>query len=256
MYRDNRLKARLQAGHKCQGCWLWLGSADAAEILALAGFDVLMIDHEHGPGNFKTAIDVMRAAAVGGATLVMRVESDDPTYLKRALDAGVEGVMIPGIESAAQAQAAVRACRYPPLGNRGAAFSATRASDYGMRAADYAKTAADNLLIIGQIESATAVKNAAEIAAVDGIDVLFIGPTDLSGSVQKLMAFDDAKVIGLIAEAERSIKQSGKKLGGIVMAGEKIAEKFERGYDLLVAGGDVTFLRDGAKALRAAAALE
>ena len=95
MYRDNRLKARLQAGHKCQGCWLWLGSADAAEILALAGFDVLMIDHEHGPGNFKTAIDVMRAAAVGGATLVMRVESDDPTYLKRALDAGVEGVMIP-----------------------------------------------------------------------------------------------------------------------------------------------------------------
>ena len=121
-----------------------------------------------------------------------------------------------------------------------------------MRAADYAKTAADNLLIIGQIESATAVKNAAEIAAVDGIDVLFIGPTDLSGSVHKLMAFDDAKVIGLIAEAERSIKQSGKKLGGIVMAGEKIAEKFERGYDFWSPAGDVTFLRDGAKALRAA----
>ncbi len=250
MYRENRLKARLGAGDKCLGCWLWLGSADAAEILALAGFDVLMIDHEHGPGNFKTAIDIMRAASVGDATMVMRVESDDMAFLKRALDAGVEGVMVPNIETPEQARAVVRACRYPPRGRRGAAFSATRASDYGLRAAEYAQTAADNLLVIAQIESATAVENVEQIAAVEGIDMLFIGPTDLSGSVDKLLAFDDGEVVALIATAERGIKQAGKWLGGIVMAGEDIAAKHARGYDLLVAGGDVVFLREGAKALR------
>jgi 2-keto-3-deoxy-L-rhamnonate aldolase RhmA len=253
MYRENRLKARLGAGDKCLGCWLWLGSPDAAEILALAGFDVLMIDHEHGPGNFKTAIDIMRAASVGDSTVIMRVESDDAAFLKRALDAGVEGVMVPNIESAEQARAVVRACRYPPRGRRGAAFSATRASDYGLRAAEYAKTAADNLLVIAQIESATAVENIEQIAAVDGIDMLFIGPTDLSGSVDKLLAFDDPEVLALIEAAERGIKQAGKKLGGIVMGGETVAAKFDRGYDLLVAGGDVVFLREGAKALRAQA---
>ena len=250
MYRENRLKARLKQGYKCLGCWLWLGSADAAEILALSGFDVLLMDHKHGPGNFKSAIDIMRASAVGDATLVMRVESDDAAFLKRALDSGVEGVMVPGIETVDQALDVVNACRYPPLGRRGAAFSATRASDYGLQGPHYAATAADNLMLIAQIESATAVENVEEIAAVDGIDMLFIGPTDLSGSVEKLLQFDDPEVSELIEKAERGIKQSGKALGGIVLGTENIVSKFERGYDLIVAGGDVVFLREGAKALR------
>ncbi|MBM3518570.1 MAG: hypothetical protein FJX56_12030 [Alphaproteobacteria bacterium] len=253
MYRPNRLKARLKAGERNLGCWLWLGSAAAAEIVAFAGFDALLIDHEHGPGDFLSAVDMMRAMAVGQATIVMRVEGNDPVYLKRALDAGVEGVMIPGIDTRADAERAVAACRYPPLGNRGAAFSATRASDYGMRAAEYAKTAADNLVIMLQIESATAVHNVREIAAVEGVDMLFIGPTDLSGSVKKLMAFDDPEVRSLIAEAERGIKAAGRALGGIAMKGESIPDRFARGYDLIVAGGDATFIRDGAAALRASA---
>src|SRR5207244_3310933 len=124
-------------------------------------------------------------AATPNCSSVVRVPSNDPNYLKRVLDAGVEGVMVPNVETAEDARAVVAACRYPPAGRRGSALGSARASDYGVNAPKYRQAAADELLIVCQIESPKAVENIAAIAAVDGVDVLFIGPHDLSGTVRQ-----------------------------------------------------------------------
>ena len=246
IFRRNRLKERLLAGEKGVGCWLFSGSADAAEILSLGGFDAFMIDHEHGTGTLKCAIDQMRAGAATGITNLMRIPSNDPVYIKRALDAGVEGVMVPMVESAADAAAAVKACRYPPKGRRGAAYLVSRAADYGLSADEYAAISDENVLVICQIESAAAVDRIPEIAAVDGVDMLFIGPFDLSGSIGKLGQFADKEFQALLGRAEQAIKASPALLGGISPGADAAVEMFARGYDFVIPTGDTMILKSGA----------
>ena len=248
MYRENSFKKRLLAGEQCYGCWLHLCSPVAAEVLALAGYDALIIDHEHGSGDLVGAIQIMQAMSATPASPILRVPWNDPVALKRALDTGPEGVMIPSINSVDQAKAAVAACRYPPGGLRGAAYGLVRASDYGMAAKDYFENVQGSLLVICQIETAEAVDAIPEIAAVDGVDMLFIGPIDLSGSIGKLGQFDDAAVIALRERAEDAIKASGKLLGGLAVPNLSIADMTARGYDFVTAASDITLLRDAALA--------
>ncbi len=254
MYRENVFKKRLIDGAGANGCWLHLDSPIAAEILALAGFDSFIIDHEHGPGDLVGAIRLMQAISATSASPIMRVPWNDPVMLKQALDIGVEGVMIPSVNSATEAAAVVAACRYPPRGSRGAAYGLTRAADYGLSSAKYVETAHDNLLVICQIETRAAVAAAAEIASVDGIDMLFIGPFDLSGDMGRLAQFDDPEFLALRKKAETETKASGKLLGGIPVAGDMPPDMLKRGYDYIVSGSDVLLLRDAAvahlKALR------
>ena len=248
MYRENALKKHLAAGARANGCWLHLDSPIAAEILALAGFDSFIIDHEHGPGDLIGATRLMQAISATPASPIMRVPWNDAVMLKRALDIGVEGVMIPSVNSAAEAEAAVAACRYPPRGSRGAAYGLTRAADYGLSSRDYVDTAHDNLLIICQIETREAVAAAAEIAAVDGVDTLFIGPFDLSGDMGRLAQFDDPEFLALRGDIEAAVTASGKLLGGIPVAGDLPPDLARRGYNYIVSGSDVLLLRDAAVA--------
>lgn len=248
MYRENNFRKRMRAGERCFGCWLHLDSPVAAELLALAGFDALIIDHEHGSGELASAIRLMQAMSATQASPIMRVPWNDPVALKRALDIGPEGVLIPSVNSADDARAAVAACRYPPDGIRGAAYGLVRASDYGLAARDYFEGLRENLLIACQIETAEAVEAIPEIAAVDGIDMLFIGPIDLSGSIGKLGQFDDTEVIALRERAEDAIRASGTLLGGLAVPQLSIADMAKRGYDFVTAASDVTLLRDAALA--------
>ncbi len=252
MFRKNRLKEKLRAGEKCLGCWLQLGSPAVAEALASMGFDGFIIDREHTPWSLEAAVAEMRALEPGGATLLLRVPSHDPAYFKRALDGGAEGVMVPNVETAEQALAVVAACRFPPAGIRGAAQPVTRVTGYGHKSADYTENYADELLIMCQIETARAVDNVAEIAAVEGVDMLFIGPNDLSGSIGKLSQYDDPAVRELLARAEAAITKAGIPMGG-VSTGEGPAEMFERGYNFAAVGADLAFLRAGARAVIEAA---
>jgi 2-keto-3-deoxy-L-rhamnonate aldolase RhmA len=173
---------------------------------------------------------------------------NDPVLLKRVLDIGPEAVMIPSINSAGDARAAVAACRFPPDGVRGAAYGLVRASDYGMAASEYFENIRDNLLIICQIETAEAVDAIPEIAAIDGVDMLFIGPNDLSGSIGKLGQFDDPEVIALRERAEDAIKTAGSLLGGLAVPGLGIVDMVSRGYDFVTASSDITLMRDAALA--------
>lgn len=249
MSRPNRLKSRLAAGDVCIGCWLALGSAAVADVLAGAGFDALIIDHEHGPHDVAAALAQMRAAAAAETTILMRVPSHDPIHVRQALDAGVEGLLIPNVVSAAEAEAMVAACRYPPQGQRGLGHRVIRASDFGREAAEYLASANDRLAIICQIESADAIDNVAAIGAVDGVDALFVGPADLSASIGKPGAFDDAEVQALIARAEERILESGMPLGGVLYGTNSARSLLDKGYRLIVPVGDVALLRDGARAV-------
>jgi len=248
MFRPNQMKRKLRAGQNVLGCWTTLGSPQIAELLAMTGFDFLVFDQEHGLGDSSSLVSQLQAIAPTQTSSVVRIPSNDPVYLKRVLDAGVEGVMIPQVESAAEAKAAVDACRYPPRGRRGSSIGSCRASNYGMAAADYRKTADDEILIIAQIESVSAIEQIAEIGAVDGIDVLFIGPHDLSGTLGHLGDLKQPDVAAAIARAEQAIAKTGKPMGTVPHPGVSWRDMFKRGYRMINAGSDVSRLRDAALA--------
>jgi 4-hydroxy-2-oxoheptanedioate aldolase len=248
MHRENRFRKRLLAGERGYGCWLHLLSPIAAEVLALAGYDALIIDHEHGSGDLAGAIATMQAISATPCSPIVRVPSNDPVALKRILDTGPEGVIIPSVNSAEEARAGIAACRYPPDGVRGAAYGLVRASDYGMAVQNYIAGLQENLLVVCQIETPQAVDAVPEIAAVDGVDMLFIGPIDLSGSIGRLGRFGDSEVIALREKAEEAIKATGKLLGGLAVPGLTIGDMAARGYDFVTTASDVTLLRDAAVA--------
>jgi len=248
MFQQNTLKRRLAQGDALFGAWVETGSAINTEILGHQGFDFLVLDLEHGQGDLADAVDMLRAAQSTGTPCIVRVPSNDPVFLKRILDAGANSIMIPNVETAAEAEAAVRACRYPPQGRRGYAAPAVRASGYG-RAADYMRRANDELLIVAQIESAQAVAVAAEICAVDGIDVPFLGVNDLAGSVGLLEQLDRPEARALVAQAEVAMRASGKPMGTVPGAGATWQSLFASGYQLVPLTSDVALMRDAALAV-------
>jgi 4-hydroxy-2-oxoheptanedioate aldolase len=220
------LKARMAGGYQALGCWLNMCSPIAAEIVAQAGYDFVMIDREHGPSDLMNAIHLMHAVQAHATAPYMRVPSGDPVVIKLALEA----------------------CRYPPHGIRGVATPIVRAAGYGARAEEYARSASESLLVICQIESGAAVDAAADIAAVDGVDLVFVGPYDLSANLGYLGEPDHPDVARAIAKVERAAKDGGKLLGGIPTPRRSAAELFKAGHNLVLAGADLAFIRDGARA--------
>jgi 2-keto-3-deoxy-L-rhamnonate aldolase RhmA len=247
VYRPNTLKQRLRNGERVLGCWTMLGHPHVVELLSLAGFDYLVLDQEHGLGDIATLSAQLHAMSATPTVGVVRVPWNDHVYLKRVLDAGAEAVLIPSIDTADEARAAVAACCYPPRGRRGTAAGSVRASSYGM-ASDYVGTCDDNLLIACQIESARAVENIDAILAVPGIDLLFIGPFDLSATVGQMGNLGHPEVARLIAHAEMRIRAAGRPMGTVPHPGLTWSDMFERGYQFVNAGSDISRLRDGALA--------
>jgi 4-hydroxy-2-oxoheptanedioate aldolase len=245
------LKRKMLAGKACLGAWLLTTSADVAEILAFSGLDFLLIDHEHGQGDFGDAIAQMRALKGHDCVGIVRVPSHDPIYIKRILDAGVDGIMVPNVADAAEARQIVAACRYPHQGFRGA-FGGMRAMDYGFNPGYYA-AAAEKLFIAVQVESAAAIDHIDAIAAVEGIDLIFIGPRDLSATLGKLNQFDDPAVKAEIERAEKAILNSGKLLGSTAINGKVAKEMAARGYRFIIPGSDVTLLGLGVRSVLAEA---
>lgn len=243
----NPLKQKMLAGKACLGAWLLTTSPDVAEIMAYGGMDFLLIDHEHGQGSIDDAIGQLRAMKGSNCSGILRVPANDPIYIKRVLDAGVGGIMVPNVNNAGEARQVVAACRYPPAGIRGA-FGGMRAMNYGFNPGYYA-TAFDNLLITVQVENAAAIDNIEEIAAVDGIDLIFIGPRDLSASLGKLNLFDDPEVRAEINRAEQAILRAGKLLGSTAASGRIAKDMAERGYRLIIPGSDVTLLGLGIRTM-------
>jgi 4-hydroxy-2-oxoheptanedioate aldolase len=242
----NPLKRRLLGGQKAFGSWLHLAHAAATEAMASAGYDFLFIDNEHGPGSLQDTVLQLQVLAGTPVAPVVRAPWNDPVYLKRLLDIGATSVMIPMIETAEQARAAVAACRYPPRGFRG--FGPWREMGRGGDMAAYIKHAHEDLLIIGQIESAKAVENIDAITATEGLDLLYIGPNDLSGSVGRFREFEHPDVAKAIDRAFAGIKRAGKPAGIVPYGPHTTAALFRAGYAMIATGTDVALMRGAAAA--------
>jgi 4-hydroxy-2-oxoheptanedioate aldolase len=241
------LKQKLRNGQPCFGAWILSTSADMAEILAYAGLNFLLLDHEHGQGDIDTAVNQLRAMKGTDCVGVLRVPTNDRVYIKRALDAGVGGILVPNVNNADQARHVVDAYKYAPAGIRGA-FGGMRAMKYGFNPGYY-DTAFEELLVAVQVENATAIDNIPEIAAVEGLDVIFIGPRDLSATLGKLNQFDDPEVHGQIDRAAAAILKSGKILGSPAPSGKAAKEMAGRGFRFIIPGSDATLLGLGVRTM-------
>ena len=178
--RGAALKARMNAGTVVYGAWAALPSAMVAEIVADTGFDFVFIDAEHGPIGLETLVGMLMAFRGSATVPMVRVPWRDAVMIKRVLDAGVEGILAPNVRSVDEARAVVAACRYPPNGERG--FGPLRASAYYRQVEGYVPDANANLIVATQIEDKRAVEDIDAIVAVPGLDMVMIGPNDLSGT--------------------------------------------------------------------------
>ena len=224
----------------------------AAEIVAMSGYDTAFIDLEHGPGSYTEAISMMQAVSVGNnknkydCAPMIRVSSSNIVDIKRALDIGPEGIMVPNVRNVEEAQRTVEACHYGPEGNRGAAPRVIRASRYGERMSDYADYMAKEFLLIAQIETEQAVNQIDEIAAVEGIDMLFIGPSDLSASLGAIGDYESKKFNNAFDRIEQATLAAGKLLGTIPLPNRNPKQLFEAGHTLIISGCDTLLLQQAA----------
>jgi len=247
----NELKAAMEAGTMLRGLWLALGSEPVTEIAGKAGFDWCLIDGEHGPWDPVLIRRQLMVLQGTGTPSVVRVPVGEPWVLKQVLDLGAQTVMVPMVNSAAEAEAAVRACRYPPEGIRGNGGSTTRAGGYGA-IPDYAATANDEICVIVQAESWAAMAELETIAAVEGVDCVFIGPADLGGD----MGFRDLAAPELWDEIHKGIKRitDAGKVAGIIVPPSRASEMAEAGITFLGLGADSHVLTDSLRALARGAA--
>lgn len=244
------LKARLKNGETLYGIFLLSFSPTIAEIAGLAGYDFAVVDMEHGPGGIAEALSCLRALKATKTAAILRVPETSDTWAKKALDLGPEGIMFPMIDSPKAARKAVSYCRFPPKGVRGSAHTVVRASSYGIDEG-YLSNYEDELLIMCQVECQEGVKKIEDIAAVEGVDCIEMGPLDLSASMGYLWDPGHRKVRELMRKAEAAVLRSNPDEGGAYLAGfamphdSPIALK-SRGYHMVSGAVDTALFRNSA----------
>lgn len=245
--KHNSFKHAIAAGTRQIGLWSSLCSNIGAEIISEAGFDWILLDTEHSPNELPGLVTQLQAAQAGTATPIVRPAWNDAVLIKRILDIGAQSILVPFVESAEEAHRAVAATRYPPAGIRGTAGS-SRASRYG-RVGDYLKVANAEICVLVQIETGAALGRLEEIASVDGVDGVFIGPSDLAASLGHVGDLNHPDVQAAIEDAMRRLSRLGKP-SGILTASEADARRYiEWGACFVAVGSDVGILARGADAL-------
>jgi len=245
----NPLKRAFREGRPQIGLWSQLTSPIGVELLAGSGFDFLVLDTEHAPNELPTVLAQLQAMAVGTAAPVVRVAWNDPVLFKRLLDVGAQSLLVPFVQNADEARRAVAATRYPPHGIRGVAL-VTRATRYG-RVREYAGRARDELCVLVQLETRAALGNLESIAAVDGVDGLFIGPSDLAADMGHLGDSAHPDVRAAIDDAVRRISATGKVAGILAPVEEDARHWLALGCLFVAVGSDVGLLARQSEALAA-----
>jgi 4-hydroxy-2-oxoheptanedioate aldolase len=246
----NRFKAAL-AGETAQiGLWLGLANAYTAEICAGAGFDWLLIDGEHAPNGLSTMVSQLQAIASSPSHPVLRAPIGEAWIIKQLLDIGAQTILVPMVETADQARDLVRAMKYPPHGVRGVGAALARASNFN-RTGDYLTTANAQTCLLVQVETVAALSAIEEIAAVEGVDGIFIGPSDLAADMGFLGRPGERAVQEAVERAIARIIAAGKP-AGILTADEALAHRYiELGARFVAVGTDVTLLSRATTSLSA-----
>lgn len=246
---SNQFKATLKNPSKpLLGLFLGLASSYTAELLADTGFDWLMIDAEHGPNDLTSVLAQLQATQGRGAEIVTRIKNHDPSLIKQMLDIGVQNLLVPMVDNADQAHSLVQATRYPPDGIRGVGTALARAARWN-GVPDYFKRANDEICLIAQCESQASLDNLDEILAVDGIDAVFIGPSDLAASMGHLGNPAHPDVRAAVMDAIKKVSNSGKAAGVFATKMQDAYNFCEAGVSFLAIGTDTLLLRQSAVAL-------
>ncbi len=240
------LKKRIANGELLIGCWLNLGSSISAEIVGLAGFDWALVDFEHGSGSEKDILLQLQALEHTNAAPIVRVESCARQRIHRMLDFGAEGIMVPRIETPAETQLAASALRYQPDGLRGVARM-VRAAQYGYKFDQYFKNSNNNIVGVIQIETEESLNHLGEISGVDGVDVIFIGPMDLSTALGITGQWDHPTFREVIKETVKAAKKAGKAAGILLPDTGEFSKYFDLGYRFIASGSDIGFISSGAR---------
>jgi 4-hydroxy-2-oxoheptanedioate aldolase len=249
MMPGNVFKAGLAAGRQQIGMWNTVPGPVVTEALACCGYDWVLVDTEHSLTDVPDTLGMMQALAAHGVSAVVRTATNDVVLIKRFLDLGAQTLMIPYVQSAAEAEAAVRAMQYPPRGVRGVS-GMTRANRYG-GVPGYFEAAGAELCLILQIETLAAVERIAEIAAVDGVDALFIGPADLGMSMGRTGGMADPEVRAVVERVVKAITAAGKPAGILVTDPAVAQDCIGWGTTFTAVGVDLSLLVGAARQLRA-----
>jgi len=239
--RQKVLNRKLMAG-----AWLNLASSLTAEMAGLAGFDWVLIDLEHGSGDYGSLVYQLQALESTPAAAIVRIAWNEAPRFKRVLDLGPSGIMVPYVNNAIEAKIAASSMRYPPQGVRGVA-KMNRASGFGQNFEEYFAFVNDNLLTVVQIETPVAVDCAEEIAAVEGVDVLFVGPLDLSVSLGIPQQYDHPRFQEALTRVVEASRKNGKAAGILVAGPEQVERVIVQGFTFVAAGSDGSMVADGMK---------
>lgn len=248
MKAGNAFKDQLKAKKPQVGLWLSMADPYLAETSATAGFDWLLIDGEHAPNDVRTTLAALQAVAPYRSQPVVRAVNGDTHRIKQLLDIGAQNLLIPMVDTAEQAKAIVNATQYPPLGIRGVGSAVGRASRWSART-DYLDAADDEVCLLVQAESVLALKNVAEICAVDGIDGVFIGPADLAASMGHRGKPAHPEVQAAIEGAMKTIVASGKAAGTLTSDPQLARRYLELGCTFVAVGVDILMFANAARRL-------
>ena len=244
----NTFKRDLRAGKQLIGCWASLANPITTEILGLAGFDWLLLDGEHSPNDITSFVHQLMALKDSPSAPFVRPQWNDTVLIKRLLDAGFHNFLIPYVETPEEARAAVAATRYPPHGVRGVSVS-MRGNRFGT-VKDYQQIANDNIVVCVQIESPKAVENIDAICKVDGVNSVFIGPSDLAASYGYLGNPNHVEVQAAIATVVMRAKAAGVPIGTLAPVEADARRYLEMGITMVAVGSDQGLFRAGTQALR------
>ena len=246
---QNAFKRALKAGQPQIGLWSSLSSNYSVEVIAGAGFDWILLDMEHSPNDLESLLSQLQAAAPYASQAIVRVPWNDMVTIKRVLDAGAQSLLIPYVQNASEAKAAVSNTRYPPAGVRGVAGT-TRATRFG-RVKDYAKRAHEEICVLVQLETKPALEEIEKVAAVDGVDGIFIGPADLHASMGHTGETAHPAVMPLIEDCIRRIRKAGKAPGYLSPIEADAKRMLAAGTTFCAVGADIGLLARGAENLLA-----
>lgn len=244
---DNRLKERLGQGQVQVGLWAGLASSYTVEVIAGAGYDWVLIDTEHSPADLANVLGQLQAIEAYPTAGIVRVPWNDTVTMKRYLDIGAQSLLVPYVQTADEARAAVANTRYPPEGVRGVSLT-TRANRFG-RVEGYPGKAAGQICLMVQIETPLGLDNLEEIAAVEGVDVLFIGPADLHAALGHVGETTNSEVVSIIDDAVARIAQTGKAAGVFAPIEEYAKRWLDLGALVVAVGSDVGILSRGSETL-------
>jgi 4-hydroxy-2-oxoheptanedioate aldolase len=246
--RENGVKRRLKAGQPSVGTWLSLPCPESARFLSQLGFDWLTVDTEHQPIDLRMAAHMFAAVVAGGAVPLVRVPWNTGEAIKRVLDCGAWGIVVPMVNTREEAEAAVAAAKYPPAGVRSVGGN-LHATSFGTEAATYYARANEETLVVVQAESVAAVENAEAILSVPGIDAVFIGPNDLLASMGRspAMETDEPEFVQALEHLRRTAQRNGIAAGIHVADAEAANRRLREGFQFIAIASDLRFMLSGAR---------